>query len=188
MSELPRGWLPQIAWDESPAAHVAVVRPICKAGSMVKGTLLAESLKIGAELDVAGLRLTRVSRRDVSASVSPPSHPPGRSWNSRPMMTLPGRWPTPSPGPAGRWRLVRRFRNRYGTCGRVRGQDLPLSSRRPRRPRRGHGLRQGNGRTGTPAGLAGLTPSPIRMHGPRHPDECASLRSAGRSGPDVLLQ
>ena len=37
---------------------------------MVKGTLHAESLKIGAELSVAGLRLTRVSRRDVSASVS----------------------------------------------------------------------------------------------------------------------
>jgi hypothetical protein len=37
---------------------------------MVKGTVLAESLKIGAELSVAGLRLTRVSRRDVSASVS----------------------------------------------------------------------------------------------------------------------
>jgi len=37
---------------------------------MVKGTLLAESLKIGAELSVAGLRLTLVSRRDVSASVS----------------------------------------------------------------------------------------------------------------------
>ena len=37
---------------------------------MVKGTLLAESLKIGAELSVAGLRLTRVSQRDVSASVS----------------------------------------------------------------------------------------------------------------------
>lgn len=42
---------------------------------MVKGTLLAESLKIGAELDVAGLRLTRVSRRDVSASVSPVQPP-----------------------------------------------------------------------------------------------------------------
>jgi hypothetical protein len=37
---------------------------------MVKGTLLAESLQIGAEVDVAGLRLKRVSRRDVSASVS----------------------------------------------------------------------------------------------------------------------
>jgi hypothetical protein len=37
---------------------------------MVEGTLLAESLKIGAELSVAGLRLMRVSRRDVSASVS----------------------------------------------------------------------------------------------------------------------
>ena len=48
----------------------ADVRAICKAGVMVKGTLLAESLKIGTVLDVAGLRLTRVSRRDVSASVS----------------------------------------------------------------------------------------------------------------------
>jgi hypothetical protein len=37
---------------------------------MVKGTLLAESLKIGAELSVPGLRLAGVSRRDVSASVS----------------------------------------------------------------------------------------------------------------------
>jgi hypothetical protein len=37
---------------------------------MVKGTLLAESLKTGAELNVAGLSLTRVSPRDVSASVS----------------------------------------------------------------------------------------------------------------------
>jgi hypothetical protein len=37
---------------------------------MVKGTLLAESLKTAAELSVVGLRLTRVSRRDVSASVS----------------------------------------------------------------------------------------------------------------------
>jgi len=37
---------------------------------MLKGTLLAESLQIGAELRVAGLRLTRVSRRDVSATVS----------------------------------------------------------------------------------------------------------------------
>lgn len=46
------------------------VRAICKAGPMVKGTLLAESLKIGAVLDVPGLRLTGISRRDVSASVS----------------------------------------------------------------------------------------------------------------------
>ena len=37
---------------------------------MVKGTLLAESLKVGAELNVPGLRLTRVARRDLSASVS----------------------------------------------------------------------------------------------------------------------
>jgi hypothetical protein len=37
---------------------------------MLKGTLLAESLRIGACLDVAGLRVTRLSRRDVSASAS----------------------------------------------------------------------------------------------------------------------
>jgi hypothetical protein len=37
---------------------------------MLKGTLLAESLRIGAELRVSGVRMTRVSRRDVSASVS----------------------------------------------------------------------------------------------------------------------
>jgi hypothetical protein len=37
---------------------------------MLKGTLLAESLRVGAELHIAGLRLTRLSRRDVSASVS----------------------------------------------------------------------------------------------------------------------
>jgi hypothetical protein len=32
--------------------------------------MLAESLRIGASLDVAGLRVTRLSRRDVSASAS----------------------------------------------------------------------------------------------------------------------
>jgi hypothetical protein len=37
---------------------------------MLKGTLLAESLRIGASLDVAGLRVTRLSRHDVSASTS----------------------------------------------------------------------------------------------------------------------
>jgi hypothetical protein len=42
---------------------------------MLKGTLLAESLQIGAELRVAGLRLTRVSRRDVAATASM-SQPP----------------------------------------------------------------------------------------------------------------
>ncbi|MBN1170820.1 MAG: hypothetical protein JXA67_01485 [Micromonosporaceae bacterium] len=35
---------------------------------MVTGVLLAESLRVGAELQVEGLRLTRVSRQDVSAS------------------------------------------------------------------------------------------------------------------------
>jgi hypothetical protein len=42
---------------------------------MLTGTLLAESLQIGAELRVAGLRLTCVSRRDLSATVSM-SQPP----------------------------------------------------------------------------------------------------------------
>jgi hypothetical protein len=37
---------------------------------MVKGTLIAESLQIGVELRVAGLRLTRLSRRDFSTSVT----------------------------------------------------------------------------------------------------------------------
>ena len=37
---------------------------------MVKGTILAESLKVGADLHVPGLRLTNVARRDLSASVS----------------------------------------------------------------------------------------------------------------------
>jgi hypothetical protein len=37
---------------------------------MLKGTLLAESLRIGAELRVAGLTLTRLSRQDFSGSVS----------------------------------------------------------------------------------------------------------------------
>jgi hypothetical protein len=38
------------------------------AAAMLTGTLLAESLRVGAELTVPGLRLTRVSRADVSAS------------------------------------------------------------------------------------------------------------------------
>jgi hypothetical protein len=37
---------------------------------VLNGTLLAESLRIGAALDVAGLRVTRLCRRDVSASVT----------------------------------------------------------------------------------------------------------------------
>ena len=39
------------------------------------GTLLAESLRIGAELRVPGLQLTGVYRRDVSASVTPAQPP-----------------------------------------------------------------------------------------------------------------
>lgn len=37
---------------------------------MIKGTLLAESLRVGSDLRLAALRLTRVGRHDVSASVS----------------------------------------------------------------------------------------------------------------------
>jgi hypothetical protein len=37
---------------------------------MLKGRLLTESLRIGAELCLDGLRVARVSRRDVSASAS----------------------------------------------------------------------------------------------------------------------
>jgi hypothetical protein len=38
---------------------------------MLTGTLLAESPRVGAELVVPGLRLTRLSRVDVSTSVLP---------------------------------------------------------------------------------------------------------------------
>jgi hypothetical protein len=37
---------------------------------MLKGTLLAESLRPGAELRVGGLRLTRLTQQDFSESVS----------------------------------------------------------------------------------------------------------------------
>ena len=37
---------------------------------MLKGALLAESLRIGAVLEVPGLMLTRVARRDVSGSTT----------------------------------------------------------------------------------------------------------------------
>jgi hypothetical protein len=46
---------------------------------MLKGTLLAESLRTGAEIRVPGLRLTRVKRQDVSAWV-PGSQPPVRTF------------------------------------------------------------------------------------------------------------
>lgn len=35
---------------------------------MVKGTLLAESLRIGASIEIAGLRVTRIARVDTSGS------------------------------------------------------------------------------------------------------------------------
>jgi hypothetical protein len=37
---------------------------------MVKGTLLAESLRIGASIEIGGLRVTRMSRVDVSGSAT----------------------------------------------------------------------------------------------------------------------
>jgi hypothetical protein len=40
---------------------------------VLKGTLLAESLRIGAALDVAGRRVTRLCRREVSATAAQPS-------------------------------------------------------------------------------------------------------------------
>lgn len=46
---------------------------------MLKGTLLAESLRTGAELRVPGLRLTRVERQDVSAWI-PGAQPPVRTF------------------------------------------------------------------------------------------------------------
>jgi hypothetical protein len=42
---------------------------------MLKGTLIAESLRPGTDLRVAGLRLPRLSREDVSASVTPAQPP-----------------------------------------------------------------------------------------------------------------
>ncbi len=38
---------------------------------MLKGALLAESLQVGASLEVPGLRVTRVTRSDVSESATP---------------------------------------------------------------------------------------------------------------------
>jgi hypothetical protein len=37
---------------------------------MLRGTLLAESLQLGTDLRIAGLRLTRVSRQDRTGSVT----------------------------------------------------------------------------------------------------------------------
>lgn len=38
---------------------------------MLRGAFLAESLRVGASLEVPGLRLTRVARSDVSGSATP---------------------------------------------------------------------------------------------------------------------
>jgi hypothetical protein len=42
---------------------------------MLTGTLLAESLRVGAPLQVAGLRATLITRRDVAASATPAQPP-----------------------------------------------------------------------------------------------------------------
>ena len=42
---------------------------------MLRGTLLAESLRVGHDLRVADLKVTRIGRHDVSQSTVPPSDP-----------------------------------------------------------------------------------------------------------------
>ena len=42
---------------------------------MLKGALLAESLQVGASLEVPGLRVTRIARHDVSESATPAQPP-----------------------------------------------------------------------------------------------------------------
>jgi len=42
---------------------------------MLKGTLLAESLRIGTSIEVPGLRTTRIARRDVTSSATPTQPP-----------------------------------------------------------------------------------------------------------------
>jgi hypothetical protein len=42
---------------------------------MLKGTVIAESLRPGTDLRVAGLRMPRLSREDVSTSVTPAQPP-----------------------------------------------------------------------------------------------------------------
>ena len=44
-------------------------------GAMLRGTLLAESLRVGHDLRVADLKVTRIGRHDVSQSTVPPSDP-----------------------------------------------------------------------------------------------------------------
>jgi len=42
---------------------------------MLKGILLAESLRIGTSIEVPGLRTTRIARRDVTGSATPTQPP-----------------------------------------------------------------------------------------------------------------
>ena len=51
----------------------------CRFAPVLRGTLLAESLRTGADVRVPGLRLTRVERQDVSAFV-PAAQPPIRTF------------------------------------------------------------------------------------------------------------
>lgn len=53
--------------------------PLTQIRPVLKGTLLAESLRTGVDMRVPGLRLTRVARQDVSAWV-PGAQPPVRTF------------------------------------------------------------------------------------------------------------
>lgn len=49
---------------------VVVVRRMCDVGIVLRGTLLTDSLRVGATVEVDGLRAVRIVRRDVSTSVT----------------------------------------------------------------------------------------------------------------------
>lgn len=52
------------------AQQQASVRGSRQTADMLKGTLLAESLRIGISIEVAGLRATRIVRQDVTGSAT----------------------------------------------------------------------------------------------------------------------
>lgn len=129
---------------------------------MVKGTLLAESLKVGAELNVPGLRLTRVARRDLSASVSA-AQPP--VWT---FLEVEADDDVASPLADSLARALLAEGGWYADFAAADDHVVVFSGQvfRYKRgdlewPEAGHGLRQGDGRTGTPTGLARLTRHPL---------------------------
>ena len=65
-------------------------------GAMLRGTLLAESLRVGHDLRVADLKVTRIGRHDVSQSTVPPSIRP----SSRTRAAADRRRPSPASGPS----------------------------------------------------------------------------------------